>query len=264
MKKIALKIYIFLAVIALVACGNQSEPYTQPEDYALAERTEYPAENSTAEHDPQEYHPQDSPMIFTTTVRIHEDMPAFTIYRTIGDYTLSWRESRVYDFPSPREVSLRIEDEDGNLIQLLSGLTQSNQWNSIERIEPVFDDYNFDGYLDMRLHRWQPGAGGLMATEYFWLWDTEKSQFVLNEQLVEIGHAASTIANQETRRIEVWHRLGGGEGLAEFYEYHGGEFVLVVYERHYSWLDSQSDRRYTEITHTNVLTGEVTVTNEVW
>ena len=39
----------------------------------------------------------------------------------------------------------------------------------------------FDGYLDMRLMRWQDGAGGLLAHEYFWLWDVGKKLFVLNE-----------------------------------------------------------------------------------
>ena len=36
----------------------------------------------------------------------------------------------------------------------------------------TFDDYNFDGYLDMRLLSFADSGEGLLTFEYFRLWDT--------------------------------------------------------------------------------------------
>ncbi|MCL2375845.1 MAG: hypothetical protein FWC76_00475 [Defluviitaleaceae bacterium] len=187
---------------------------------------------------------------FTTTARIHENMPEFTFFRILGDGYDGWPD----DIPEPVDVTIRIEDEDGNVIQVISGLTQSNQWDVIEHNEISFDDYNFDGYLDMRLMRWQDGAGGLLAKEYFWLWDATASQFVLNEQLVEIGHAAGLTANQDTRQIMVFNRADETGSFFEIYEYRNGIYILVAHERHSSW--REDDRWYTEIIRTDEATDE--------
>ena len=109
---------------------------------------------------------------FITITRIHEDVPEFTFIRTISNYYTNY-----YAFPMAAEVSIKIKDGDGNVIQAITGLTQSIQGGNTRDI--TFDDYNFDGFLDMRLTRWQDGAGGLLLNEYFWLWDNYSFQLVL-------------------------------------------------------------------------------------
>ena len=59
--------------------------------------------------------------------------------------------------------------------------------------------------------------------EYIWLWDRPTSQFVLNWQLMDIENAGLR-ANQDTRQIEVFHRVGA-DHFFTFFEYHDGEFV---------------------------------------
>jgi len=180
---------------------------------------------------------------FVTTIRIHPDMPEFTITRIVGDYL-----SDDYFFPEPREVNIIITDENGAIIQEISGLTQSSR-NVNGGLS--FDDYNFDGYLDMRLLRWQDGAGGLLAQEYFWLWDASTMQFVMHEQLMGIGHSAWLGADQERQRVYVGNRNLGGHAHLE-YEYRNGEFFVV--RRGFTWpFDTPTGERYVIIMDARLL-----------
>lgn len=158
-------------------------------------------------------------LIDSVVAKIHEDMPKFTFLRFAGGCI---EDESFYCFPLPRQVKIIIEDERGNVIQTISGLAQS-----IDFIKHgiSFADFNFDGFLDISLLRWQDGAGALFANQYFWLWDSAVSQFVRNEQLMNLGHAG-IYANQETRRLQTWLRTPGG-GLFSFYEYQGGVFELA-------------------------------------
>jgi hypothetical protein len=206
------------------ANGDQDNGYF----ISFSENTSCPINHQTAEDVWEKY--ADVTEIFTITMRIHEDMPEFTFHRIVSDCTTDMRYlERHWEFTIfSKHVTIVIEDEYGNIIQNISGLTQDDKFicNEIH-----FEDFNFDGYLDMRLLRWHETAVNLSAYEYFWLWDTEKTQFVLNEQLMEIGIATYLVADQDTKQIRVFHRSGGGNSrLFEFYEYHNGNFVLVNYE----------------------------------
>ena len=128
------------------------------------------------------------------TIRIHPDMPEFTVTRIVGNAIAD----DSYLFPEPVDVRIIIADENEVVIQEINNLTQSRRSSSGGL---SFADYNFDGYLDMRLMRWQDSAGGLLAQEYFWLWDVSTMQFVLHEQLMEIGHSAWLGADEERQRI---------------------------------------------------------------
>ena len=165
---------------------------------------------------------------YTTTLRIHEDLPEFTFTRIVSNDTTIEAASGYFDL-EPIRVDIKIEDGDGNIIQSISDISQNR---TFIRENLTFDDYNFDGYLDMRLRRWQDGAGALLADDYFWLWDKDSTQFVLNGQLMDIGQAVSLRADQETRRISIVHRgrgidIGGSDPIILYYEYLNGEFVKV-------------------------------------
>jgi len=157
--------------------------------------------------------------------RIHEDMPEFFFTRNIGWFIDDYNES---PFPEPREVSITISDDMGNIIQHIPDLSQSYRFM---QSGIVFEDFNFDGYLDIRLKRWQDGAGGLLTSEYIWLWDNSSGQFVLNEQLMAIEYAELSICH-ETQQIVAFNRGGNPDYfMLSFYEYQNGEFVLVSHER---------------------------------
>jgi len=209
-------------------------------------------------YNPAEYIDDELPLIFTSTMRIHPDMPEFTFHRIVEDYL---PESFEIWIPAPREVSIIIEDEDGNIVQEITGLTQSNDWDRVFHANISFDDYNFDEYLDMRLLRWQDGAGGLLANEYFWLWDAYAGQFVMNEQLMEIGVAADMRANQETQQIERFNRGDNMSQIWDLYEYSNGEFTRIAHYHTRFQFDPVLAQRYYEITRTDGPTGEVTVEN---
>ena len=214
-KKIFLGL-VLLAALTLTACSRRGE----------SEHEVYPEIPSD---------PVCDYSIFTTTMRIHDNLPYFTLHRILGDYL----PEPHYNIPMPVEVTIIIENEAGEVIQTIYGLTQSNQWGSIAYQEITFADYNFDGYMDMRLHRWQDGAGGLLSHDYFWLWDSEQFQFVLNQQLTEM-YAAQLTANQETKQIEVFNRGDNASHAHAVWEYHGGKFVRV-FERFIRGVSLHSD-----------------------
>jgi len=190
--------------------------------------------------------------ISTTTIRINEDMPEFTFHRFVGEPSAQMQ----YEIPDPREVGIVIVDEHGAIIQIITGLTQSD-WFNLERVDIEFVDLNFDGYLDMRLFRWQVGAGGLLAHEYFWLWDVEQAQFVLNEQMMDIYFSFLDV-NAQTQQLEIFMRLWAAGRYYAFYEWHNDELVLVTYifENHV-W-HGEDGPWYWEWVETNALTGETT------
>jgi len=217
--------------------GNEAEEHDEETD---ATSEEYNKTESGSEKDCEEIasdnkeDADNTENVFIQFVQIYEGGPRLEIIRTIVDFEPDvWQDIitafRAFPVPDPVEVEIVIKDEGGYIIQVISGLTQNIRF--AQNMEgPSFSDYNFDGYLDMRLLRWQDGAGGRLAHEYFWLWCNEISQFVLNEQLIEIGNAANLFADQETRQIEVWHRVSSSPGFWTFYEYHNGSFVCVDYD----------------------------------
>ena len=164
------------------------------------------------------------PRTFVTTKRVHESLPEFTFTRILGDYL---DDCHTYQFPLPIDVTIIIENDEGNVVQVISGLSQSYDFiNS----EIIFEDFNFDGYLDMRLLRWQEGAHQLNTANYFWLWDTEKSRYVLNKQLMMIGGVTELRTNPDTLKIETWLRVNVYGGIFSYYEYYNGEYILVSSE----------------------------------
>ena len=151
--------------------------------------------------------------VFITTKRINENMPLFTFYHKIGDYTAyTFFEAERY---TRRYVSITIVDENGNLIQIIDGIAQGghSDWMTPdhELFQLRFDDLNFDGYLDIRLiTAINPGtARGEWA--YHWLWKPELGKFVSNEQLNDLSDMNAIAVNYETSQIEI-HSRGGGAG----------------------------------------------------
>jgi len=138
----------------------------------------------------------------TITQAVHPDMEELTFIITSGSFYISAQ-------------TITIKRADGSLLQEISGLY------SRFSVIPTFTDYNFDGYLDMRL---QYCAGGSIRNEpsYFWLWDGELEQFVRNMYLQEIATFGSVYADAQYRRIISHAHAGMGGSYTGVHEYVGG------------------------------------------
>ncbi|MCL2187210.1 MAG: hypothetical protein FWC16_02950 [Defluviitaleaceae bacterium] len=209
-KLLALSLLLLLTACSCASIYNEESLYKEP-FYQASILTPTP----TPEPTPDPWHNYQT---FTTPVQIHPTMPVFTVTHILGDYV----EQGYYSFPQPRAVTLIICDENGEPFQIIENLAQSALLIGFEGTLS-FDDYNFDGYLDMRLHRWQDGVGGLLAFEYFWLWDASLGQFVLHHQLTALGVASELHADAQSQSVRVWQRNFYG-GTSVDYTYYEGEF----------------------------------------
>jgi|GEM_PF-5608922 len=204
---------------------------------------------------------QATPMIFTATQQICPNKPAFTFVHKITDSNDLPLEGGGIE----RHSTLTIKDETGRVIQIIEDLTQI--WVGAFNPEEMgvrFYDFNFDGYMDMKLLL-APGAG--QATNrwiYYWLWDETLGLFVQNQQLPDMLHYLGTssvwlyIYCEEAALLVVHFRLGSWASARHLYAFAYGQFVRVeevlrnVRDIHtYDW--------YIQYTRTNLRTGDVTV-----
>jgi len=256
---------MLVIVMLLAACGVQVMDYDEPEDYPLIEDIAYSAAQAADVYEhpddeaEEEYAPEPrespEPLTFVTTMRLHEDMPEFTFRHTVeGDLEVPeewWPE----EWWEAREAHITIEDEQGNVVQEIFGLIQTNTWgwdSHTDMFQLIFEDLNFDGYLDMHLVAYPDPGTGMFTDRYFWLWDAEQGQFVQNRQLSEIVPVYRFYSNQETRQIVVQHRLGHVHHIMQYFEHHNGEFALVL------TIERVVQGGNSVYTYTDEQTGEVT------
>ena len=209
-----------------------------------------------------------TPFTFTTTQCISPDMDKLTFtlegYST-RSYMRNFERTQFWPFANSSIHTITIHTADGTVLQEITGLVTKHHVASEANMYGLeFDDFNFDGYMDMML--WQfPGGSMRDMPSYFWLWDSEAGLFVPNECLMDISMGASITTIPEYRQIQAFSRGGPGLYGRSIYEYHDGLFVLVrdvLYEFFYSD-DDDSTEVTRRVTETNHITGEVTVTYQV-
>jgi len=233
MRKILL-IATLLAVLSLTACSNR-QAY-----YPTATESEEPA------------------IYFTTTVRIHENMPEFTFIRTIEGYVSPYNEHLAGQY-----VSITILDNYGNFVQEIDGITQGGNasWMTADYdfFQLQFMDINFDGYLDMKLTRAinHGTAGG--AWHYVWLWNSAINQFELNLQLMDLACMANLQTCNDTQQVSIGRRSGPQHWTVEYFRYNYGKFILYTTKVECFNFCKENARWQWKITHTNAITGKVTV-----
>ena len=147
--------------------------------------------------------------------------------------------------------TITIKNAAGTTIQVISGLDTERAW------ELEFQDWNFDGYLDMSLQRWIGGTSGNVPS-FFWLWDLAREQFVLNDDLMSMN---APVVDAERRLVSDAFRGGGGFYSFSLHEYRDGRFQAIqtgVWEL-IRYPDDSGDV-FQQTTVTDLVTGEVTVT----
>lgn len=126
-----------------------------------------------------------------------------------------------------------------------------------------FADWNFDGYLDIDLWSYR---GGSMLNEphYYWLWDNNMGQFVMNAELMEISDFSTIVINVEESRLESYKRLGGLGGVTQHFKYIDDKLVLV-YSYVLEVVPSTDDDKYTcHITISEFIDGEMIITEDFY
>jgi len=127
---------------------------------------------------------------------------------------------------------MTIENPDTGFLQEITDLETINQHVSAENMYGLsFDDWNFDGYLDMSLWRY-PGGSMRNNPSYYWLWDMDAFMFVSCEKLDEISSFSTPEIVPETNQLYAYSRAGWPENMRLYYEWQNGQLVLVksIYE----------------------------------
>ena len=127
---------------------------------------------------------------------------------------------------------ITIENRKTGFFQELSGLITNNQHvNSDNMYGLAFDDWNFDGYMDISLWRY-PGGSMRNNPTYYWLWDVGANMFMPCVELGELSEFSTPAIISETSQIYAYSRGGWAENMHQYYEWRYGQLVMVksIYE----------------------------------
>jgi len=232
MKKIFYTSIICCIALLLVGCENY-----------------IPAEEHTA------YEIQED--IFIITKQIHEEMPPFTFHIQHSTEQIMHE----YYLHPMYETAILITDHQGEIIQHIDGLFQSTMiinWNELR-----FSDLNANGYMDMHLMKMQDGPSGT-GTHYVWLWDVEKGQFLLHEQLMEIVRYNLSFSGELGTEglLTVFHYFRMNNWAFSDYTYENGKFTRVSYTAGQYMFDHAKAAWFTHVETSDLITGERAIERE--
>ena len=167
-------------------------------------------------------------------VDIDNQLPEYTFHLTgssIKHYKiLEDSTKRHIMFYENKIETITITDSRGAIVQKMEGLVTSNPAFPDEMYGLSFDDWNFDGYLDLDL--WSsPEVSTRSGIHYYWLWDNDLGQFVANEHLIELSRFFVLGINTE----ENWIVCSQGtknpyDYTTQYMYYVNGSFILSFIE----------------------------------
>ena len=170
------------------------------------------------------------PFITTITQHVHPDLSAFE-FRIEGN-TQTEFDSKInnpeywHNNTYIYVYTLTITNADNGFKQVFTGLDTSNHLVTKESPGISFNDWNFDGYLDISLWKWVGGTS-LNAPQYFWLWDNDAFMFVRNEELEKISDYSYLETDTENRRFTAYSRDGAWVNYTDYYEFRNGKAAFV-------------------------------------
>ncbi len=171
-----------------------------------------------------------TPIDFSVTKKINEQLQDFTFQITgnnVKKYGVSSDNTKYYIMLDENKIEgITIKDTNGNLMQELGGLVAETPSGEEEMYGFLFEDWNFDGYLDIGLWKF-PGGSMRNNPYYYWLWDNSLNKFIENAELEEISDYATVQVNHDTKQIESYTRLGGNGSFMSNHIYENGKFLLA-------------------------------------
>lgn len=164
------------------------------------------------------------PIEYVIKRRINEDMPEF-IFNLQGERI----GKRDYDPRLYIKISkITVTSTDGKLSQVL--LMGENYIFDDGSYGIAFDDWNFDGYLDISMFAYPGGSMG-NSPHYYWLWNSKQGKFVENTDLEDISEGCR-VSITENNQIEALTKHGAMGYTIFYYEYENNNFILKKLEEH--------------------------------
>lgn len=268
MRKIAVIIFFYLVFLAGCIRANPveiAEYFEHSNEFATQESENYvyddvdyisnetqPLPDYDQLDTPPEVNQPDvtrQPITFSTINRINPYMDKF-VFTIIGYRDTTF--SPIYDFHS-----IIITTIAGDLVQEITGLSTDSPTVGEDSMHGLrFEDWNFDGYMDIAL---RSSRGGTMLNDphFVWLWDG--TQFVRNVDLENISSEAGIWVEENNERVVAHTRIGPHGHIRKFYEHRNGNFVEVGFiRREFLYHNSYEDYpfvflRTTEADHTSGL-----------
>jgi len=204
-----------------------------------------------------------APVEISVNKVIHEDLPEmmFTIkgFKAIGS-SAGWAgwEAGIIN-------SITITYDNGMFFQELTDFESViNPKFLISSLS--FEDWNFDGYIDISLTRYDGVSSSL--PHYYWLWDIDKGLFVRNVELEEFSNYEIVGVDKEENLV---YSTSGrmGHYTWRYYKYEYGKYVLVkkivinrIYDDTWSIEPQLIYKQKTVITE--LIDGEMIVTDEYY
>ena len=234
---------------SILSDGSSHEEYAQT------------ASQTTVAEDSEEALPSDivTPIDFTTSKKIGEKMPDFTFHLTgnnvkRADEDSAWRGVNEID-------SITITDHRGTLVQRIGNIITGNR-ASEDMYGLTFDDWNFDGYIDIGLAAYPGGSMGNYP-HYYWLWDSCLNQFVENVELMGISEGYSIYIDTAENKLECFTRHGASGYTLTYFKYINDKFVFE-YSMNYTLAQSpdENGKYVTRIITTELVDGEEMSTEE--
>ncbi|MDR0915746.1 MAG: hypothetical protein LBN02_00945, partial [Oscillospiraceae bacterium] len=241
-------VVLIVLLLAVTACAGQGGQVEEPSPSAATEvEPTVPSVEPTVPPD------------LVLRKQINENLPEFEVAVTISSREIA---DLIWDFPYSADITINSLNE--LYYQTITDiLTDMNI--AVDERGIVFDDYNFDGYLDLCV--WMhTGGTSLNMPHYYWLWDSTANTYVENALLEELSSGATLYADAESGRVSASVRLGGYGGHIDYYEWYRDELVCVkTYEMLMSTVYNDSgeeigtDTRYTT---TELINGEWVITSD--
>ncbi|MCL1951191.1 MAG: protease inhibitor I42 family protein [Oscillospiraceae bacterium] len=192
---------------------------------------------------------EDAPIAYEVTKSIHEGLPAYTF--TLHGFTETDDDgvpetARIYAIEIKGEAFGQwLGGFETELAIPAEGLPEGEEYGF------EFDDYNNDGFLDLRL--FMSSNHRRRNVSLFWLWDSGEGRYVRNEQLEDLSQAEGFDKDEDSGRM---YQFFGGVGYEEcYYEYIDGAFVLV--ERHVVRYEEDGGERYENTELYQLIGGEM-------
>ncbi len=203
---------------------------------------------------------------FVTTQKISEQLPEFT-FRLTGSNTKACelfdnKTKYYFDFKRTQIDNITITDNTGAIIQTINGLDTNNPASEKLMYGLSFDDWNFDGFIDISLWKY-PGGTSLNSPHYYWLWDNNAGLFAENAELIEISNYSLLGINLEEKQLECITKYGGFGNISQIYQYKDNKFVLVSFvEYKLASSPNEDDKYIIRITTGELVDGTMVVTEE--
>ena len=221
----------------------------------------------TGEFDPQVPEDVITPFEHTVAQRVNEWLPEF-YFKLEGELIKSCSidqsheglEER-YDY---RITKLTITNKNGFKQEFAAQTECFYIGDSVGKMEvsPSFDDWNFDGHMDISIFKHMGGNSG-NTPRYYWLWDNAAGKFVENRQLEEMSDLSGVRVNEETKQVERYTKHSIIDHTEMRYKYSYGSFVLVKSIRS-TVQDVGTDNEKLHVTVKELINGKMVVTKDYY